>query len=271
MPDSILVLRLEHRKIGKVLRLLKHQLAQMQAGLPVDRLLLESAMDYLSGFPDQCHHPKEDLVYRKLLDRHPALAGSLKDLDAEHEEISHLTRQLRQALSDARLQTVEADKALAQRLQDFLEFYFLHMLMEEQHFFPMALHHLSRTDFDEIDFLLYEQLDSKLSQETEAGFADLLKAIVDVGNLDNDDFKFHEEAARLAAITGIDSFHAILIRHGDPAKLNRSSGGGYTLVRDGVLLLRIPACGETQAAWCAYYFLKGAALATIGESDGAAH
>ncbi len=108
MPDSILVLQLEHRKIGKVLGLLRRQLAQLQAELPVDRLLLESALDYLSGFPEQCHHPKEDLVYRKLIERFPALAVSLEELASEHKLVDELMRELRQALSDARLQSRKA-------------------------------------------------------------------------------------------------------------------------------------------------------------------
>lgn len=260
MPDSILVLQLEHRKIGKVLGLLRRQLAQLQAELPVDRLLLESALDYLSGFPAQCHHPKEDLVYRKLVDRFPALAVSLKELTTEHDQVDELTRDLRQALSDARLQHPEGAGDLVQQLQDFLDFYDLHIMMEEQHFFPMALSHLSRSDFEEIDFTLYEQLDSTLSKDAEASYGALLKALAQMGNLDDSDAAHRDEASWLAGVRDAASFSEAMQSRGEPVRLVHSPGGGYVLVRDGQAQLRIPACGEMQAAWCAYYFLKGAGV-----------
>lgn len=260
MPDSILVLQLEHRKIGKVLGLMRRQLAQLQAELPVDRILLESALDYLSGFPAQCHHPKEDLVYRKLIDRYPALAGSLKELESEHEQVDELTRELRQALSDARLQHPEGANDLAVQMQDFLDFYDLHIMMEEQHFFPMALNHLSRGDFEEIDFTLYEQLDSELSKEAEASYGALLKALAQMGNFDDGDAALRDEAAWLSGIRDAGSFSDAMLKAGEPVRLVHSPGGGYVLVRDGQAQLRIPACSEMQAAWCAYYFLKGAGV-----------
>lgn len=261
MPDSILVLQLEHRKIGKVLGVLQHQLSQLKAGLPVDRLLFDTAMDYLAGFPDQCHHPKEDLVYRKLASRFPALADSVRDLTREHEDIGHLTRELRQAFSDSRLQTDVGDAALAERLQEFLEFYNLHMTMEEQHFFPTALQHLSQRDFEEIDFSLYEQLDSELSQESEATFASLLSAVASMGNLDAANDALREEAALLSGIQDVDTFREWMRQRGEAIKVARHPDGGYTLVRDGRSLLRIPACSEARAVWCAYYYLKGEAAA----------
>ncbi len=262
MPDSILVLQLEHRKIGKVLGVLQHQLSQLKAGLPVDSLLMDTAMDYLAGFPEQCHHPKEDLVYRKLASRFPALAASVRDLTREHEDLGHLTRELRQAFSDSRLQTRETDAALVERLQEFLEFYNLHMTMEEQHFFPTALHHLSQGDFEEIDFSLYAQLDSKLSQESEATFASLLSAVAAMGDLDAADERLREDATLLATMQDVDGFRAVMQARGENIRLARNPDGGFILVRDGRSMLHIPACSEARAVWCAYYFLKGETTAT---------
>jgi hemerythrin-like domain-containing protein len=260
MPDSILVLQLEHRKIGKVLGLMRRQLAQLQAELPVDRLMRESALDYLSGFPDQCHHPKENLVYHKLIERFPALAESLRELTAEHEALDDLTRGVRQALSDARLELPDGAGKLAGQMQEFLEFYELHIAMEEQHFFPIALSHLSRSDFEEIDFSLYERLDSELSQDAEASYGDLLAVLAQMGNLDGADGLMREDAVLLSGVHDLASFGAVLQKKGEAVKLAHSPAGGFTLVRDGQALLRIPACSEERAAWCAYYFLKGAAM-----------
>ncbi len=154
------------------------------------------------------------------------------------------------------------------QLQDFLDFYDLHIMMEEQHFFPMALNHLTRGDFEELDFSLYEQLDSALSKDAEASYGALLKALAQMGNLDDSDAALRDEATWLAGIRDAAGFSAAMQSRGEPVRLVHAPGGGFVLVRDGQALLRIPDCSELQAAWCAYFFLKGAG---VREQDGDSH
>ena len=71
MSDAILVLQLDHRNLSKVLDLIQQQVTYMIKNDPVNYRLLASAFEYLSDYPEQCHHPKEDVVYRKLLSRFP--------------------------------------------------------------------------------------------------------------------------------------------------------------------------------------------------------
>ena len=47
------------------------------------------------------------------------------------------------------------------------------MLMEEQHFFPLALQRLSRNDFAEIEFTLFDQPDPLFNRDAETRFAEL--------------------------------------------------------------------------------------------------
>ena len=260
MPDAILVLQLEHRKIASVLTFLKQQLTEIERDEPANRHLLESALDYLSGYPDQCHHPKEDLVYRKLVARFPELTESLKDLGKEHEELAYRTRSLRQVLREWHQDSPTKNEALVDQLRAFVDYYRLHMRMEEQHFFPMALQRLSRDDFAEIDFTLFEKLNQSLDQEAEARYGDLHAAITQLGNADKSSTEQREEAARLATFQTIEAFNEAMQREGEPVKLARLAGGGYALESKGGTIARIPECSETRAAWCAYFFWKATTM-----------
>jgi hemerythrin-like domain-containing protein len=255
MPDVVVALQLEHHRMGRLLGFLRRQATNMSLRAPVDHRLLQIAFEYLSGYPDQCHHPKEDLLYRKLVGRSPDLAGSLADLVEEHEKLADLTRNLSRAVDESQ-RDPSALAGLADRLSAFLDFYHRHMLMEEKNFFPLALARLSRDDLAEIDFTLFDQPDPLFNQEAEEKFAKLSDEITRLGVADKASADQRDESALLATFRDIASFNEAMQRMGERVSLVRSPGGGYELERMGKTLVRIPACSEPRAAWCAYFFWK---------------
>jgi len=234
---------------------LRRQATAMSQRAPVNDRLLQTAFEYLSGYPDQCHHPKEDLLYRKLVSRSPELVESLADLVSEHKKLADSTRNLRQVMDESR-QDPSALEGLADRLRAFVDFYQHHMLMEERHFFPLALQRLSRNDFAEIDFTLFDRPDPLFNQEAEEKFAKLSEEITRLGIADKASADQREESSLLAGFRDITSFNETMRRMGEPVSLVRSSGGGYELECMGKIPVRIPACSEPRAAWCAYFFWK---------------
>ena len=256
MSATITLLHLDHRKLAKVLDLVQRQVANMARRAPVDFRLLENAFQYLSGYPEQCHHPKEDLLYRKLLSRFPDMAESLRDLTEEHEKLAGLTQSLSRAIGESHRVSPVVDDPLMEKLRDFLEFYRLHMLMEERHFFPLALQRLSRTDFAEIDATLFDQPDHSFGREMEAHFAELHAAITLPGMADRAATDGRDEAAWLATFNDVASFNEAMQRAGEPIYLARLPEGGYVLEQSRNILVHIPACSESRAAWCAYFFWK---------------
>lgn len=260
MSDAIMVLQLEHRNLAKVLSLIQRQAANMAASTPVNYRLLESCFRYLSSYPEQCHHPKEDLVYRKLLNRCPEIAGSLRNLVDEHEKLAYFTRDLRRALGTMQYALPTANAGFAVQLNVFLESYRLHMLMEEQRFFPLALERLSSSDFAEIDFTLFDQADHLFDREAEERMVELHEAITRLGAAETTATDRREEAAWLASFRDIAAFNDAMRGTGEPLVLSQTSGGGYELKRGHNLLVHIPACSESRAAWCAYFYRKATGM-----------
>lgn len=257
MPDAIMMLQLEHRKIAKVLGLIEQQVKNRHLRTPVNHRLLQTALEYLSGYPDQCHHPKEDVLYRKLVSRFPDLALSIDHLVEEHETLADLTRNLCQVVSDLPHDPSAMDEGLARQLRAFVDSYHHHMVMEEEQFFPVALNRLSRNDFAEIDFTLFDKPDPLFNQEAEEKFVRLSEEITRLGLADKASADRREESALLAAFLDIATFNERMQRIGEPASLVSVSGNGYELQRKGKILVHIPECSESRAAWCAYFFLAG--------------
>lgn len=90
MAEALRRLREEHRNFARLLKALEHQLAIFDRGERPDYDVLAAAADYFTGFPDRCHHPKENLIFETLKTKDPAAAASIGDLDLEHEDLARL-------------------------------------------------------------------------------------------------------------------------------------------------------------------------------------
>lgn len=151
MSEVMTRLREEHRNIAKLLRALEHQLAIFDTAERPDYDVLAAIANYFVGFPDRCHHPKEDLIYRKMRERDPTLAQTMTDLEAEHEEISALARHFWEAVQDV-LQDAEISRSAFDKVaRHFVRNQRRHMQREEEQFFPLARQILTPHDWAEID------------------------------------------------------------------------------------------------------------------------
>ena len=171
-------LREEHRNIEKILRALEHQITIFDTAEQPDYDVLAAAADYFLGFPESCHHPKENLVYRKMCDRDPALAQTMTDLEAEHEKLSVLARHFQEAVRNV-MQEVEVSRvAFSDVARHFLSEQRRHIEAEEDRFFPLALQILTPDDWSEIDKRITREKDPVFGDEISQQFELLRNTIL---------------------------------------------------------------------------------------------
>ena len=169
MSDVMTRLHEEHDNIGKLLQALEHQLAIFDSAQQPDYDVLSAIADYFVGFPDRCHHPKEDLIYRKMQEREPALRERLIDLEAEHGRISAL----------------EVSRGAFEQLgRHFLSEQRRHMQAEEVHFFPLAKETLTKEDWRAIEAQILQEEDPLFDREAGEEFAVLRDNILSWENED---------------------------------------------------------------------------------------
>lgn len=173
MTDIIDELRAEHATMQKLLTILERQVAAFNEGDRPDYEIVEAVVEYFLDYPDQCHHPKEDLVARKLLEDAANAPAALNQLEAQHEELGALSRRfakvLRRVLDEAELPRQEFVRAA----KEFIDSQRHHIQMEEEYFFPAAQGALSRDDLAEIDARLFEMRDPLTGDRVEERYAAL--------------------------------------------------------------------------------------------------
>lgn len=141
-------LRREHTTISKLLDILDRELA---GDAPVDVDLMHEVMEYLRTYPDQYHHPKEDLIYQALCRHDRRLSPAIGDLEAEHEELAVLTQELAQVVEQARAERSADPDGLTALGSTFLTFYREHIAKEERWFFPDAERMLEAQEWSELE------------------------------------------------------------------------------------------------------------------------
>jgi len=269
MADALFLLRLEHGNQSQLLGLIEAEAAAAEAGRPMDRELLSLASQYFCDYPDRCHHPKEDLVYRLLGRRDPQARTGLRDLLADHRRLHELAIEFAAAVrrEDGEPQTPEP--ARRKVIREFTAQYRQHMREEEERFFPLAEERLSRGDWATLDFAIFDQDDPLFDHAAEERFAALRERIEALGERVRGRRKVLEVADALRGLSGIETFNELMRSARQPFRLARFAASGYGLERDRELLLHIPECSAERAAWCAYCYLRGLGYSPAAVSSSA--
>ena len=151
MPRLLDDLRRDHAAMADVLCCLDRQTGRLEADAPVDFDVIRAALDYFEGFPAQCHHPKEDLVFARLVERDRLSAWIVGDLQAAHrqqaENLGAFATAIRAVMLEAELPRAQ----IAGWARNFIALQRRHMAMEQANFFPAAERSLSSADWHALE------------------------------------------------------------------------------------------------------------------------
>ena len=259
MTHVIRVLQHEHERQRELLRVMDDMLAGMSSGGDPDYPLLADIADYLTGYPDQVHHPKEDFIYRRLRKRDKRSPDGPGNLVREHDDLSALTTAFAAAVSEGRRNPASWRQRIQADMRKLIDAYRHHLQMEEKYFFPQALEKLTKNDWLEVTFAITEQVDP-LFDEATARFERLRRRIVELATRDTNRLDVFTQAGitlpDLDAVTTVAGFNALAKSVASTLRLRAGEAGGFELSGDGVSM-QIPDCDEKYAAWCACCYLAG--------------
>ena len=71
LPDAIVTLSDEHRYLSLLLETLEEQLNATELTAAADFFLIQDIVHYMHEYTDAVHHPTEDLMFDKLVQRNP--------------------------------------------------------------------------------------------------------------------------------------------------------------------------------------------------------
>ena len=160
LPDILRALIEEHIYQMRVVRMLERQVALLNQRQQPDYEVMHGVMRYMTGYPDRFHHPKEDLVFRKVVQRDPSSRPQVKQLLREHEQVIAHGAELMTLIERCRADSGTADTdALRKSAHSYIGHLRRHMDVEELHFFPHAQRVLRASDWADVDARMQPILD----------------------------------------------------------------------------------------------------------------
>ena len=177
MSETLDQLRQEHKALARLLDILETELARFGNAQPPDYEIMRAIADYFLDYPAACHHPKEDLVYRALVERNPDIANTVGDVEAEHVSIAELVKLFAQAVNNITQDAEVSRDAFDHIVRHFVEQQRRHIDREEGQLFPLAAETLTAEDWAAIDGRIADREDPLFGAMPEARFATLREDI----------------------------------------------------------------------------------------------
>lgn len=253
MPDTLVLLKLEHEHAEQLLVLMEEQL-EFTPRFDLD--VLGDIAAYFLDYPDQCHHPVEDMVYWRMHSRDPAHTLPLAPLLEDHAHISDVTKSLARLIEQAAWDGTVLHKRLPDQIRYFVDCYRNHMNAEEREFFPLAEALLSDEDWDALDYQLFDRADPLYDTNAESRFGALRRKIEKESATSLQRAAALREARWLRELHSVATFNAQMSRARQPYVLMSHVRGGFSLCANDDVIIDIPPCSETRAAWCAWFYVQ---------------
>ncbi len=165
MTQAIAMIRKEHHNMTRLLDLLERQVDLFEQAVQPDYDLMKEIVDYFLTFPDLYHHPKEDMIFRRIKKRAPASAENLFDLEEEHERVSERLHTFTRALVNVMLEAEMSRDSFVAVARDFIEGERKHMAEEEKYFLPLAMDTLTDDDWSAINAVVADFNDPLQSEQ----------------------------------------------------------------------------------------------------------
>jgi hemerythrin-like domain-containing protein len=185
MSEDIRKLQDEHENFGKLLDLLGSQLQRFHQGQRPNYELMQDIMYYMTHYSDHFHHPKEDLVFTKLLEHEASIQPVVEDLLAQHRAVMELGVKLYGEFSAIVSEAILARTMVTEPCQGYIDGMRRHMSLEEERLFPLAATLLLEEDWAEINAVMTAGMAPLSGRVVEERSQTLLKEITEIAAYEN--------------------------------------------------------------------------------------
>ena len=168
-------LQIEHDHIRRTLNLLEMQFLDLCREKNPDYTLMRSILVYIQEYPEQAHHPLEDVIFSILIERTDD-TKLMKELIADHNNLEVVTRKLRKLLESIDNEPEKKDE-LKQLLSKFISRQRQHLFIEEIKVYPLIKNVLTKSDWDHAQTIVQLKDDPVFGSRTQADYETLYREI----------------------------------------------------------------------------------------------
>ncbi|XOV83348.1 MAG: hemerythrin domain-containing protein [bacterium] len=146
----------------------------------IDWTTVSDMLDYLQEYPDTVHHPLEDQLFDRVLDKGltPAERELVHANLAQHAEIINATLQLDQDVSQILNDVVVPIDQVLKHFERYIQLQRVHMRNENTHLFPLAERLLTMQDWRDVEAEYANHVDPMFVLK-QGKFASLFEYITD--------------------------------------------------------------------------------------------
>jgi len=142
-------LRAEHRHMATVLQLFSEQLKDIEGGELVDTHVVYEIMEYMVTWPDRFHHPREDLIYARVVEVDASAADDVDTLQRDHDHTAKRGRKILRDIERWRGGEVSGT-VVVKNGRGYIDHVYEHMNLEEKVVFPRIETALTLQDWREL-------------------------------------------------------------------------------------------------------------------------
>jgi len=187
MKDTSIIERLEidHCQLLRKINFLETQYLDICRGAEPDYSLMRNIIVYIQEYPEQMHHPLEDMIFSVLLERVDD-ADIVQKLMSEHTQLEVVTRELRESLEALSSGTVSIEK-LKKKLSDFLVGQRQHIYKEETEVYPLVKKYLTDKDWKQLQNMVSIIDEPIYGKKTRYDYERLNRVIEDINKIELSD------------------------------------------------------------------------------------
>ena len=141
----------DHARLARLLDLFEGVLDRFHDGAEPDYELLCEMLEYMVSYLDIVHHPTEDLVFQRVLDKGFERRDVFDVLMRQHTLLGPLSNQFRESLDGILHEEVILREDVETQGRQLIGALRDHMRHEDDEAFPIALASLSAEDWDAVE------------------------------------------------------------------------------------------------------------------------
>lgn len=144
------------QKLLDVFEALLNELGQQERD-PATLSMILDALDYFSVYPDQWHHPVEDLVFEQLLGKPVDIRDVVEKVAGEHKAIAEATRSMNRLFYAVANDAAVEREQLFSTAREYVALQREHMRKENEILLPLVDQYLTETDWEEVTAALADR------------------------------------------------------------------------------------------------------------------
>ncbi len=177
MTNLVEQLHEDHKNVSRILDLIEREVGRARDEETPDLDLLEEAMRYMTNYSDLVHHPKEDSMFAKLVQKEPVVADEVEVLRQEHETLGRLGSGFLDIIKAAEYGDFVLREDMIARGTEYVEALRSHMDAEEVGLLKRARASLTSEDLEEIDAAYSSAHDPLMEESLKVEYAALYRSL----------------------------------------------------------------------------------------------